>query len=60
MINFYRCFLPNCAQVQKTLTDLLRVGGQNIGKDCLCPGGLPKCKTPPGSGGAPPTSCAQC
>jgi hypothetical protein len=27
MINFYRHFLPNCAQVLKPLTDLLRGGG---------------------------------
>jgi putative transposase len=24
MVNFYRCFLPNCAQVLCPLTDLLR------------------------------------
>jgi hypothetical protein len=24
MVNFYRCFLPNCAQVLKPLTDLLK------------------------------------
>jgi hypothetical protein len=27
MVNFYRRFLPNCAQVLKPLTDLLRGGG---------------------------------
>jgi hypothetical protein len=27
MVNFYRCFLPNCAQVLHPLTDLLRGGG---------------------------------
>jgi hypothetical protein len=27
MLNFYRRFLPNCAQVLKPLTDLLRGGG---------------------------------
>jgi hypothetical protein len=27
MVNFYRRFLPNCAQVLKPLTDLLKGGG---------------------------------
>jgi hypothetical protein len=31
MINFYRRFLPNCAQVLKTLTDLLKGGGPRLG-----------------------------
>jgi hypothetical protein len=43
MVNFYRHFFPNCAQVLKPFTDLLREGGQNIGKDRFCPGGFPKC-----------------
>ncbi len=36
MVNFYRCFLPNCAQVLKPLTDLLKGGGAK-----LCNGPLP-------------------
>ncbi len=43
MVNFYHRFLPNCAQVLKPLTDLLRGGGQNVGVDRFCPGGFPKC-----------------
>ncbi len=30
MVNFYRRFLPNCAQVLKPLTDLLKGGGAKI------------------------------
>jgi hypothetical protein len=30
MVNFYRRFLPNCAQVLKPLTDLLRGGGPKL------------------------------
>ncbi len=30
MVNFYRCFLPNCAQVLKLLTDLLRGGSPKL------------------------------
>jgi hypothetical protein len=37
MVNFYRCFLPNCAQVLKPLTDLLKGGGGPK----LCNGPLP-------------------
>ncbi len=43
MVNFFHCFLPNCAQVLKPLTDLLRGGGQNFGVDRFRPGGIPKC-----------------
>jgi hypothetical protein len=59
MVNFYCRFLPNCGQVLKPLTNLLTGGGggQNVGVDCFCPGGIPKCLTPPSSRGAPPTSC---
>jgi hypothetical protein len=61
MVNFYHGFLPNCAQVLKRLTDLLRGGeGQNIGVDSFRPGGFPKRKTPLGGRGAPPTSCPKC
>jgi hypothetical protein len=30
MVNFYRCFLPNCAQVLHPLTDLLKGGPQTL------------------------------
>ncbi len=30
MVNFYRCFLPNCAQVLKPLTDLLKGGAKTL------------------------------
>ncbi len=30
MVNFYRRFLPNCAQVLKPLTDLLRGGAKTL------------------------------
>ncbi len=30
MVNFYRRFLPNCAQVLKPLTDLLKEGGPKL------------------------------
>ncbi len=57
MVNFYRSFLPNCAQVLRPLTDLLkRGGGQNVGVDYHGAGGFPECKAPPGRGGTPPTS----
>jgi hypothetical protein len=33
-VNFYCCFLPNCAQVLRPLADLLKGGGaKNIGVD---------------------------
>jgi hypothetical protein len=51
MVNLYRCFLPNCAQVLRPLTDLLKEGAKNIGVDRQGTGGFPKCKMPPGSGG---------
>jgi hypothetical protein len=61
MVNFYCRFLPNCAQVLRPLTDLQREGeGQNIGVDRIGTGGIPECKTPPGSGGTPPTSRPKC
>jgi putative transposase len=58
MVNFYRRFLPNCAQVLRPLTDLLRGGGgvQNVGVDRHGTGGFPECKAPPSSGSTPPTS----
>jgi hypothetical protein len=30
MVNFYRCFLPNCAQVLRPLTDLLEGGAKML------------------------------
>jgi hypothetical protein len=30
MVNFYRCFLPNCAQVLGPLTDLLKGGAKTL------------------------------
>jgi hypothetical protein len=30
MVNFYRLFLPNCAQILKPLTDLLRGGAKTL------------------------------
>jgi hypothetical protein len=30
MVNFYRCFLPNCAQVLKPLTDLQQGGAKTL------------------------------
>jgi hypothetical protein len=30
MVNFYRRFLPNCAQVLKPLTDLLKGGAKTL------------------------------
>ncbi len=30
LVNFYRCFLPNCAQVLKPLTDLLKGGPKTL------------------------------
>jgi hypothetical protein len=59
MVNFYHRFLPNYIQVLRPLTDLLR-GGQNIRLDCLGTGGIPECKMPPGSGGAPLTPRPKC
>ncbi len=43
MVNFYCRFLPNCAQVLKLLTNLLRGGSQIVGLDRFRPGGIPKC-----------------
>ncbi len=34
--------------------------GQNVGVDHFRTGGIPKCKTSPCGGGAPPTSCPKC
>jgi hypothetical protein len=56
MVNFYHCFLPNCAQVLCPLTNLLGGGGQDVGVDHIGTGGTPECKTPPGSGVTPLTS----
>ncbi len=30
MVNFYRCFLPKCAQILKPLTDLLKGGAKTL------------------------------
>jgi hypothetical protein len=57
MVYFYRRFLPNCAQVLKLLTDLLKGGAKNVGVDRFRSGGIPKRKTPPGGGSATPTPC---
>jgi hypothetical protein len=58
MVNFYCRFLPNCAQVLCSLTP--EGGGQIVGVDRIGTGGIPECKTPPGSGRAPPTSHPKC
>ncbi len=59
LINFYRRFLPNCAQVLKPLTDLLKGGGQNFALDRRCPGGFSESQIPPG-GGTTSTPCPRC
>ncbi len=56
LINFYRRFLPNCAQVLRPLADLLK----GEAKMLEWTGGFPKCKTPPGGSGAIPTPCPKC
>ncbi len=38
MVNFYRRFLPNCAQVLHSLTDLLKGGTADSAVDCHSPG----------------------
>jgi hypothetical protein len=61
MVNFYRRFLPNCAQVLKPLTDLLRGGGgENIAMDRHRSGGLPEGQMPPGGGGTASTPRPRC
>ncbi len=56
MVNFYRRFLPNCAQVLKPLTDLLKGGGgQNFAMDHHRSGGFPAGQTPPSGGCATST-----
>ncbi len=61
MVNFYRCFLPNCAQVLKPLTDLLKGGGgQNLAMDRRRSGGFPTGQTPPSGSGATPTPRPKC
>jgi putative transposase len=30
IVNFYRCFLPNCAQVLRPLTNLLKGGAKTL------------------------------
>jgi hypothetical protein len=60
MVNFYRLFLPNCAQVLKPLTDLLRGGSKDFAMDRRCSGGFSASKAPPSGIGATPTPCPKC
>ncbi len=60
MVNFYRRFLPNCGQVLKPLTDLLKGGGQNFAMDRHRSGGFPEGQMPPDGGGATSTPCPRC
>jgi hypothetical protein len=61
MVNFYRRFLPNCAQVLKPLTNLLKGGGgQNLAMDRHHSGGFPKSQMPPGGSGATSTPRPKC
>jgi hypothetical protein len=43
IVNFYHRFLPNCAQVLRPLTDLLKGGAKTLEVDCFRSGGFPKC-----------------
>jgi hypothetical protein len=60
VVNFYRRFLPNCAQVLKPLTDLLKGGGPKRWSGPLPPRRLSKMLHASWCGGAPPTSCPKC
>jgi hypothetical protein len=60
MVNFYCRFLPDCAQVLKPLTDLLKGGGQDFAMDRHRSGGFPTSQTPPSGGGATPTPRPKC
>jgi hypothetical protein len=59
-VNFYRRFLPNCAQVLRPLTDLLKGGAKTLGVDCFRSEGFPKYKMPTGGDSATPTPCPKC
>ncbi len=61
IVNFYRCFLPNCAQVLKPLIDLLKGGGgQNFAMNRRRSGGFPRGQTPPSGSSANPTPRPKC
>ncbi len=59
MVNFYRRFLPNCTQILKPLTDLLKGGAKTLEWTVSTQEAFENAKTPCG-GGAPPTSCPEC
>ncbi len=60
MVNFYRRFLPKCAQILKPLTDLLKGGAKTLEWTVSAQEAFQKGKTSPGGGGTPPTSRPKC
>jgi hypothetical protein len=61
MVNFYRHFLPKCAQILKLLTDLLKGGAKTLEWTVSPQEAFQNAKRKsPGGGGAPPTSCPKC
>jgi hypothetical protein len=59
MVNFYRRFFPNCAEVLKPLTDLLKGGAKTL-QCSRRSGGFPAGQTPPSGSGATPTPRPKC
>jgi hypothetical protein len=57
MVNFYRRFLPKCAQILKPLTDLLKGGAKTLEWTVSLQEAFQNAKISPGAAVPPPTSC---